>query len=400
MVSKLANPEYNTLFYDYLIGGLAQMVVRVRAADPLPDERDREQAWHLLGYAFKQAAAWPYTRELLLTLAPKMEQAGFREDWLAYLQEGHRQAHIRQDGSAIAECALQIGLLYRLLSRFVDAQQWTTVSVVHFATLNDVQGWARALNELAWLEHLQHQYQAATQHVEQALALIDDDNLERAMSYRIKGMIAMGQLDWQQAEQAHGKALNLFQQLGDFRKTAWSQQNLGYALSEQNRLEEAIDLYQQAASTLQHLGDHYHWAIVQMNLGIAYYRLKNIVQAHACHLKAAEIFIKIDDKLNRARIETNLGQTYLELEDYASACLAFKTAIQLYERLGDETWCINAMDGLALVLIASKAYDQALDVLKKALRILPNIQANPYYENLFNKLSTHLQQAQMAQETS
>jgi tetratricopeptide (TPR) repeat protein len=56
------------------------------------------------------------------------------------------------------------------------------------------------------------------------------------------------------------------------------------------------------------------------------------------------------------------------------------------------------MDGLALVLISSKDYDQAIDVIKKALKRLPNIQANPYYDNLLNKLNIHLQQAQIAQE--
>jgi hypothetical protein len=52
MVNQMANAEYNPIFHDYLLRGLAQMLARVQVAAPLPDERDREQAWHLLSYAF------------------------------------------------------------------------------------------------------------------------------------------------------------------------------------------------------------------------------------------------------------------------------------------------------------------------------------------------------------
>lgn len=385
--------NYQSMFVEYVISGVQEALERVRAAEPLPDEHDRQFAWHILSYAFNFAEAWPCTRELLLALAPKMEQAGFREDWLLYLQEGHRQAQAQQDELVAAECELQIGLLYRLLSRFADAHQWTSVSVEHFAALSDTQRQARALNELAWLAHLQHQYDQAIQYVEQALALTEGSYPERAMSYRIKGMIAIGQLEWQQAEQAHGKALNLFQQLGDFRKTAWSQQNLGYALSKQNRLAEAIEFYQQSAYTLQSLGDHYHWAIVQMNTGLAYMYNDQPSEAHLYYKRAEKTFFQLGAKQMLAKVYVNLGLNHLALNDLFQAQQAFATSVDLFQQLGDDSERLNAIDGLAMVYLAQKQFEQARNVLYHALTELPQIIDKPNYEYLLISLHSHLEEA-------
>lgn len=387
-----------SLFHTYITAGVEASLSRVQAAEHIVPEADRQQAWHILSFALNVPAAWPVTRDLLLALAPKMEQAGFREEWLPYLEKGLHCAQRMGDDRAAAECELQIGLLYRLMSRFEEARQWTAASVDHFAAQGQAHGQARALNELAWLDHLQRHYEAATHHVEQALTQLAPDDPECAVSFRVKGMIAMGQRQWQQAEHLQRKALTLFQQSTDLRRMAWSQQNIGYALSEQEKLEEAIDLYQQAAATLQQLGDRYHWAIVQMNLGVVYYRLQQPEQALACHLAAAEIFSMVDDHLHQAAVATNLGLTYLALQAYTQSYRAFHVALDLYTRLDDEIWYINAMDGLAMALIADEQYEAAIVTLNEALVRLPNIQDSAYYDNLSTKLTTHLQQAQQAQE--
>ncbi len=365
----------------------------------VPDA-NRQQTWHLLSFALKSAEAWPATRALLLALAPKLEMAGFRENWIPYLATGCQVAQQQDDGEVVAECELQLGMLYRLQSRYAEAQRWTEASVAHFAAHANDTSQARALNELAWLEQLEGRYDAATDHVEQALALLPADDPQWAMSYRVQGMIAMGQRQWQTAEQLHRKALQLFQQAGDRRGTAWSQQNLGYALSEQAKPEAAILLYEQAAATLQQLADHYHWAIVQMNLGVAYYRQEQAAIACSRHLAAAKVFAQIDDTLNRANAETNLGLCYLMLDRYAESRAAFERAIHLYKILHNEVWTINAMDGLAMTLIASKRYTEAVAAIEHAQSRLVKIEKSSYYENLSDKLNGHLAEALLGQSQS
>jgi len=387
-----------SLFHTYITAGVQASLARVQTAEYIVPEADRQQAWHILSFALNVPAAWPVTRDLLLALAPKMEQAGFREEWIPYLEKGLHCAQDLGDDQAAAECELQIGLLYRLMSRFEEAHEWTTASVAHFATQGDGHGQARTLNELAWLEHLQHRYEDAICHVEKAQAILEEGDPERGMSYRVQGMVAMGQRKWQQAEQFHLKALAIFKQIQDFRKAAWSMQNVGYALSELGHLDEALRYFTQAADSLIQLEDQYHWSIVQMNLGLLHLRRAEATTAQQCLSIALKTFEKHGDKLNQARVLTNLGLSYLHLQDYSTAQDVFCRAANLYETLGDRIWQINALDGLALAFIGGQQYTQAISIIEEALEIMPEIETSSYYHNLLDKLTSHRQEAQLAKE--
>ncbi len=391
---------HQSLFVSYIVAGVTTSWQQVHATKTLLTEPIRQQAWHILSFALDVPAAWPMTRHLLLTLAPKMEQAGFRDAWIPYLEKGFVCAQAAGDEQTAAECELQIGLLYRLQSRFEEAMRWTTASVEHFATQGETQGQARALNELAWLEHLQHRYDHATHHVEQALALLEADDPERAMCYRVQGMIAIGQRQWEQAVNLHHKAFILFQQLGDARKAAWSIQNVGYALKEVGDLDKAEDYLQQAAARLEELQDQYHLAIVRMNLANVFVWQGKTKQAQELLVMARQIFRNYGDLFNQARVLTNLGVVLLEIHAFAEAQSVFISAATLYKALGDQIWHINALDGLIMALIGNGQYTDALQIADQALIILPEIKASAYYENLLIKLTNHRAEAELKVSTS
>ena len=105
-------------FQHYLARNLRYLTQLVASAEPLPDEALRVQAMHSLSYAFGLPDLWPVTRQLLLTLAPKMEQAGHRSDWLVYLAQATQVSEQQQDWETAAECYLQRGLLHRLLTGY------------------------------------------------------------------------------------------------------------------------------------------------------------------------------------------------------------------------------------------------------------------------------------------
>ena len=72
------------LFTNYIIAGVGASLARVRTAEYVVADVDRQQAWHLLSFALKVEEAWPVTRALVVALAPKLELAGCREDWIPY----------------------------------------------------------------------------------------------------------------------------------------------------------------------------------------------------------------------------------------------------------------------------------------------------------------------------
>lgn len=392
---------YQTLFTSYLQGALIESIGRVQAAMPHTLEAVRRQAWHLLSFALNDKSAepepddlWRQTTALVLALAPKMEQAGFRETWIAYLTAAHQESHRRGDRLMMAECALQIGMLYRLMSLFAAAQTWSAASVEQFAALGNRLGERRALNELAYLEQLQHNYMLAMQHAERAVQLSTNNDVERGMSLRVLGIIANSQCNWQSAQAYHEQALAIFEQANDQRRMAWSLQNLAIALQEQAAYEKALALYLRAVTILEHNGDEYHLAIILMNVGRTYYQSGKPAEGLVQLTKAANHFHLIGDQLNIARVETNLGICHHALQTYPAAEQAFLTAIRSYGSLGDHAWRLNAVAGLGMVYVADQQYSKAIQILEQALAEMDQIKEHPYYASILNYLHQYLAAAQ------
>ncbi len=386
--------QTRTLFTNYILAGVEASLARVQAAGHVVPDADRQQAWHLLSFALKSAEAWPATRALLLALAPRMEMAGFRENWIPYLETGWQVAQQQDDGEAVAECELQLGMLYRLQSRYAEAQRWTEASVAHFAAHANDTGQARALNELAWLEQLEGRYDAATDHVEQALALLPADDPQRAMCYRVQGMIAVEQENLLQAEAYHREALAIFEQSQDTRRFAWALQNLAYTVEKLGKMEEAIVTYQKALTILEEIQDRTHAAIVRLNLSYLFLTNQMPQQAVTHLLEARKAFTQHFNQQLLARSLSNLGLAYLSLQEYSKAEEAFLQSMNLYEILGLINWYLNAMDGLSTVYIAINERDKAVNILYKGIELLPTVTDEPNYDYLVRTLHQHLRQAE------
>ncbi|MCE7983189.1 MAG: tetratricopeptide repeat protein [Caldilinea sp. CFX5] len=391
----IATPDQQAKFQSYLERNLRYLLDLVATATPLPDAEARSQAMHTLSFALRVPALWDLTRQLLLTLAPKMEQAGHRDDWLVYLEEAATLSEQRADWATAAECYLQRGLLHRLLSDFPLAIDRLQRSVALWQQIDAGRDQARALNELAWVAYLQNQTAPATTYVEGALALLPAADPERAMCYRVQGMIAIAHERWGEAEAYHRQALTLFATHGDDRKAAWSLQNLAYALRGQARYEEAIEYYEQAAALLQEEGDLYHWSTVQMNLGLAYSSSGRPEIAVTCYTAARSIPQSLLDAFHLARLHVNTAIALMKLSEFPQAEKAFLEAIQLHRDVGAVAWRLNAMDGLAMTYIGWKRFDQAIVALQQALIELPTVVDAPNYDYLYHSLHQHVEEAHL-----
>jgi tetratricopeptide (TPR) repeat protein len=395
-MSELNN--YRSTFQQFIHAGLRASLARVQAAEPIVPEVERQQAWHMLSFALGAPEVWEATRSLLLALAPKMEQAGFRQEWLPYLEQGVQVSQHQQDYLAEAELALQIGILQRLLSKFDLARQWLTASLTQSVAFKQIDNQVQALNELAWLDYLQQRYQGAAAYAQQALALIGDNGAERGMSYRVLGMIASDQERWQEAETYHRMTVEIFEAEGSLRKIARGLANLADALRGQGRFQESILYHQRVIGVFKGLGDVHHLAIAQMNLGIVYHKCQEVEQALIHYQKADGLFRKLYDKINLAHNCTNLGISYLGHHEIAKAEKNFCEAITIYQELEETGWRLNAMDGLAMALIADQRFDKAMDLLEQALTVLPTVQESVNYAYLQRSLDQHLNEAKLGQE--
>jgi tetratricopeptide (TPR) repeat protein len=391
-------PDFPTLFRQYIVNSVQATLAAISQDDALLTAETRDRALHVLSFALKRADGWTSTRALLLLLAPKLEQAGHRDDWLPYLEAGVTLSQACADPGAEAELSLAISQLHRLVSRFAPARMWLTASSQTFATLGNYQGQARALNQLAYVAWQQHEYPAAERLADNALALLDKTDPERAMSLSALGLVALDRQQWVEAERYHRDALQIRTVQGDRRKIAWSMQNLGYALRGQGRYTEAITCFEQAITILEEIHDLANCAIAQMNLGIVYWYDAEPAKALEKYTLAEHTFTKLSDMHNLAKIFTNKGLGYMNLGDWVQAEKAFMASIALHQKVGDVSFRLDASDGLGLVYLGQGQYDKAIATFESALAELPQITGTPMYDYLMKVLPDHLAQARQKNE--
>lgn len=387
------DPDYPTLFKRYIVHSVQTTLATLPAEMAQDWAAARERALHVLGFGLAWADAWPDTRDLLLLLAPKMEQAGHRDDWLPYLERGVVLSRQQQDRRAEAELTLAVGELLRLRSKFVLARAQVETSIALFTALGAKSRQAHALNELAFVAWQQHQYDEAETLAQTALPLLEENDPERATCFSRLGLVAIDRQQWEAAERYHRQAIQIRQAQGDQRKIAWSLQNLGIVLRSQRKYTEAIECYQQAISVLEDMHDFANCAIAQMNLGIVYWYAEQPSTALKAYELAAITFRKLYDTHNLAKVLTNKGLLFLAMNDWTQGELAFRASINLFKELGDISWCLNALDGLGLVYLGQKHYNKAQTTFEAALSELPQIIDTPMYDYLAATLPAHLIQA-------
>lgn len=392
-------PDYADLFKTYVLQSV-ESTLATFAADAVHDwDAARARALHVLSFSLALAEAWPATRDLLLQLAPKMEQAGHRDDWLPDLERGVARSQAQHDHLAEAELARFIGELLRLRSKFDLARQWLDRSVTIFAALGADQGHARTLNELAFVAWQQHRYDEAEALAQRALTLLDANDPERATCFSRLGLVATDRQQWSEAERYHRTALEIRQQQGDQRKIAWSLQNLGYALRGQGKFTEAIVSYQEAIAILEEIQDQANVAITRMNLSTVYSLNKQTTKALEIYGLAENTFRRLYDLQNLAKVLTCKGLDYLVLRDWLQAESNFIASSTLFQQIGDVEWRLNALDGLGLAYLNQNRYAEAGTIFQLILDELPQIAGTPMHDYLASLLPTHVIQAKQKESS-
>lgn len=392
--------SYPTTFRTYIQRTVDYALNEVKQSPPILPDNVRINALHALDYGLDYAECWKETSDLLLTLAPKMELAGVRDtQWIESLSDGLKSSRERQEDRTTSSLALNLGMLYRFQSDFPQAIGALEEAVEKAKEIGDRVLAAQALNELAWVEQLQHRHEEATAHANEALALSDKNSIEHGMSLRVLGMIAFQKIELKKAEELHRASLTNFQQNGDDRRSAWALQNLALVLRRQERFDEALLKSQQAADILHQVNDLHHWTIAKTNLGVVYSQLE-MYETALSHLLEAEKWIsQSQNMLQWANVSNSLGLVYFRLNRLENAKQAFQNAISLFNKLGDDEWRINNLDGLGMVYLAQKQFSQAQSIIESALAELHKIEGTASYNYLIKVLNEHLQEAKKGQDS-
>ncbi|MEM7344253.1 MAG: tetratricopeptide repeat protein [Chloroflexota bacterium] len=384
--------EYPAMFRGYIVKSIDYSLAQIDNTPHLLPDDVREQALHNLSFALKWADAWPTARDLLIQMAPKMEQAGFRDEWIPYLEEGLTQARFHEDQPAAAELYLQLGVLYQLRSKYDMARTHLEASIQVSEALEDAFNQARAINRLAYLARLERKFDEAESLIENSHNHLNDTNLsENAYGYYVLGLVALDKRNWEEAISFSEKALNLWEKQGNPRLMGRSLLCLSVALEKLERYSEAANKCKKADHLFGEAQDTIYQASVKINLGNVYLALKQPKEALNLYLMAKPILRKIQDKFSLIHVDHNIGMAYRQLKQWDKAEEAYLSAIRQEQKIGNIAWVINTMDELGLLYQDKEEKHRAITAFKDAIQLLPQIENDVnIYEHFRNMLIEHL----------
>lgn len=386
-------PNYPALFQQYIRRSVAAARQTVESNPAVLLTEVCERALHVLSFALLVPEAWPDTRDLLLLMAPHLEKAGHREDWIPYLVKGVQQSQTLGDNRATAELNIQLGFLYQLCNRFYDADQCFSNSAACFNELDDLKNKARAFNQQAFVAWLQGHYDKARRLANEALILLPEEDVRQATGYVVLGWLAFDGQNLTQAETYFAQALTLWKAQGEQRQIARRLRDLANVLQLQGRDEEAVILYEQAIGQFKEINDAFEQAVTKMNLGIFYLLHHQSEKAITLFTNAESVFRQVHDQLHLTIISNNLGIAYRELGQFDSAEAVLKRGIDLCCLLNRTDWLVTMIDEMGMTYLAAGRPSEALQQFQQALQQLEFMANEPSYQQLIETVAGHFQLA-------
>ncbi|WP_147281050.1 tetratricopeptide repeat protein [Marinitenerispora sediminis] len=131
-------------------------------------------------------------------------------------------------------------------------------------------------------------------------------------------------------------ARDIARAIGDLRNEADFWNNLGSALQDLHRFNEAIAVLQRARDLYQQIDDCHSEADAWNNLGLTPRSVHHYDEAITVHERARDLYQQIGDLHREAGAWSNLGLTLREVQQMFEAMHAFQRAAVLYAEAQDD----------------------------------------------------------------
>ena len=326
--------SYRDLFEQYVAAGVVQSLDTVRRDRQRVSEEVRVQAWHLLSFALRTPRAWPVTATLLLELSPKMQQAGYREQWLAYLEAGLVYSSNAGDALRTAALELEVGELQRHLGRLDAAQTCFDAARHTFAAAGDIVQTGAAKVCLANLAYLRERWPLALDLCGEVLAAILDLHFVRARALFVAANTHNSLHEEEEAERLFIESQAAWEELGEPQWAALCLQNRAWLASRRGENHLARRSAPRRSPPL--------WTLVRSTARPSYIRIWGIIdyldgdmQAALLHYQEAEkIFRRLGDVLYVAMMCNNMGLVYRAEQKWDEAEACYAESVRIYRELG------------------------------------------------------------------
>ena len=182
------------------------------------------------------------------------------------------------------------------------------------------------------------EYRVAVDRYEQSAARFEacGENVEqgRALSTSIQARILLG--DYDSAADAAERARTIFEKIGDRKRLAILDNNVGNIMHRQDRFHEALAMYERAYRTLAELQDTNGVAAALSNVTLCLIMLNDFPRALEIHREAREVCEELGMPRLVARADYNIAYLYYLRGEYSRSTEMLNTARQLFKRSSDE----------------------------------------------------------------
>ncbi|WP_433402828.1 ATP-binding protein [Streptomyces sp. CA-146814] len=169
-------------------------------------------------------------------------------------------------------------------------------------------------------------------------------------------------------------ALSACQILQDAANEAAAWSNLGDALRQVRRFDEAVRAHQTALDLFKQSGVTHGQATAWNNLGLALGELRRFDEAVRAHQTALDLFKQSGDTHGQATAWNNLGLRLGELRRFDETVRAHQTALDLHQSTGDTHGQATAWNNLGTAYRGTGRLDEAIAAGRRAVELLSTAQ--------------------------
>jgi CHAT domain-containing protein/Tfp pilus assembly protein PilF len=178
---------------------------------------------------------------------------------------------------------------------------------------------------------------AAVEHHEQAFEIYEATGnwkeAARTLSSSLQPLILLGEYD--RAFKASERAREIFTRIGETRRIASLDNNVGNIFHRQDRFEEAMIHYERAYKTLAEHQDWERVAITLHNMAMCLISLNDFPKSLDCYKKARELCVRYDMPLLRDQADYNIAYLYYFRGEYSRAIEMLFATRRACEATGD-----------------------------------------------------------------
>lgn len=209
---------------------------------------------------------------------------------------------------------------------------------------NDLNGKARACRWIARIYENQGEYQPALAWIQRGLfALMSQETAEAVELMLLAGLINTRQGDYENALALCHSSLEMGRKLNATTVIARAYNLLGVITRLRGNSAEAIEHFQKSYELYQTAGDIHGQALAQNQIATAHFDLGQWRDADHYYRQARTVFNQLGDIYNSMAIDNNLGGIALNQGRLDEALLFYEEALHAQEQIGRSLWILGVL---------------------------------------------------------